>query len=652
MPKPRQSPNLPDGMKPHPGMPGGRRWLALMWIMLAILLGFYWVSSFRGSPVQQLSYTQFEQAVRNDRVAAVTLQGQAIHGTFKPGKAPAAAQQHGVGKPAGNGAQKAAGRPFATTRPPIGGEKLMELLQAHHVEISAKSSGTPLWERLLVGLLPWILIIGIFWLLYRNMQRRMGSGGPGGLFGMGRSRAQRFRESSTGVSMDDVAGAKQAKRDLFEVVDYLKEPERYRALGAKIPRGILMIGPPGVGKTLLAKAVAGEAGVPFYSISGSEFIEMFVGVGAARVRDMFEKAKAEAPALIFIDELDSIGRSRGTGLGGGHDEREQTLNQILSEMDGFKDNDAVVILAATNRPDVLDPALLRPGRFDRKVVMEKPFRKAREAILRVHARGKPLADDVDLAAMAGRTAGFSGADLENLLNEAALLAGREHLKEIDMALLNRARDRIVMGALREVALSDHEKRVVAYHESGHALMAHLLPTADPLERVTIIPRGRALGVTEQTPEEERYNMQMSYLRERIAVMLGGHVSEKLVFGEVSTGAEQDLKQATQLARRMIANWGMNEKLGLVAYNQGEQHVFLGRELAQPRDYSERTGYEIDVEVRQLMAEIADHVRELLEANRDSLEALAQKLLEEESLEGPEIIELLGARKADSASATG
>ena len=480
-----------------PETPRGFQWRSLAWIVLAVVLAFYWANAFRNQSIRQMDYTQFEQAVRSDRVQAVTLRGQQIHGVLKPqasGQSQQNQNQGNASKPntpaAGKGAQQTQGEPFTTTRPPIGGQDLLELLRKHDVNISAETTQTPWWQQLLINLLPWLLILGAVFYFSRRMQERMaGNGGSQGLFGMGRSRAQRFRERSTGVTMDDVAGAEYAKRDLGEIIDYLKEPERYSALGARIPRGMLMMGPPGTGKTLLAKAVAGEADVPFYSISGSEFIEMFVGVGAARVRDMFKNAKEEAPALIFIDELDSIGRSRGTGVGGGHDEREQTLNQILSEMDGFKGNEAVVVLAATNRPDVLDPALLRPGRFDRKLTLEKPHRKAREAILEVHARGKPLADDVDLAVLAERTAGFSGADLQNLLNEAALLAGRERRKEIDMAMMNQARDRVVLGAKREQTLSDEEKRVVAYHESGHALMAHLLRHADPLDKVTIIPRG-------------------------------------------------------------------------------------------------------------------------------------------------------------------
>ena len=636
-----------------PGTSQGFQWRSLAWIVLALVLAFFWANAFRNQNVRHMDYTEFEQAVRNDRVEAVTLRGQEIHGVLKPENSGQKQQNQGdASKPntpaSGQGGQQTQGQPFTTTRPPIGGQDLLTLLRRHHVNISAETTETPWWQRLLINLLPWLLIFGAVFYFSRRMQERMaGGGGAQGLFGMGRSRAQRFRERSTGVTMDDVAGAEYAKRDLREIIDYLKEPERYRALGARIPRGMLMMGPPGTGKTLLAKAVAGEADVPFYSISGSEFIEMFVGVGAARVRDMFKNAKDEAPALIFIDELDSIGRSRGTGVGGGHDEREQTLNQILSEMDGFKGNEAVVVLAATNRPDVLDPALLRPGRFDRKLTLEKPHRKARKAILEVHARGKPLADDVDLGVLAERTAGFSGADLQNLLNEAALLAGRERRKEIDMAMMNQARDRVVLGAKREQALSDEEKRVVAYHESGHALMAHLLPHADPPDKVTIIPRGRALGATEQTPEEERYNMAMSYLRDRVGVMLGGHMAEKLIFGEVSTGAEQDLKQATQLARRMVANWGMNKGLGPVAYRQGEEHIFLGREMAQQRDYSERTAYEIDSEVRELLGGIAEHVYNVLKKNGESLDALAKKLLEEETLEADDIVAILGEGGQDT-----
>ncbi|HEY7775013.1 MAG TPA: ATP-dependent zinc metalloprotease FtsH, partial [Kineobactrum sp.] len=411
-------------------------------------------------------------------------------------------------------------------------------------------------------------------------------------------------------------------------------------------RGILLMGPPGTGKTLLARAVAGEADVPFFSISGSEFIEMFVGVGASRVRDMFESAKKEAPSIIFIDEIDSVGRARGTGLGGGHDEREQTLNQILGEMDGFDPHVAVVVLAATNRPDVLDSALLRPGRFDRKVTLDLPGKKARIDMLKIHSREVPLADDADFDHLAALTVGFSGADLENLVNEAALLAGRENKEQVDMTALLGARDKIVLGGKREMVIGDEEKRWVAYHEAGHALLAGLLPNADPPDKVTIIPRGHALGATEQIPEEERHNLSQRYLHDRIGVMLGGRVSEKCVFGEVSNGAEQDLLQATRLARHMVARWGMSEKLGPVAFHQGEEHVFLGREMAQERDFSEHTAQLIDEEIGVLMKDIEQEMILLLDAHRPQLNALAEALLQKETLEAAEIQSLLAGHRSN------
>jgi cell division protease FtsH len=473
-------------------------------------------------------------------------------------------------------------------------------------------------------------------------ERMMGGGGAGGIFGFAKSRAKRFDKGQSSVTFDDVAGLDNAKRDLREISDYLRDPQPYRKLGAKIPRGVLLMGPPGTGKTLLARAVAGEANVPFFSISASEFIEMFVGVGASRVRDMFQSAKKEAPAIIFIDEIDSIGRARGTGLGGGHDEREQTLNQILNEMDGFEPHEAVVVLAATNRPDVLDAALMRPGRFDRKVTLDLPDRKARQAILKIHSRAVPLAGDVDLVRLAALTVGFSGADLENLINEAALLAGRKGSSEVDMALMLEARDKVVLGGLREMLLSDDEKQLVAFHEAGHAVVASLLPHADPLDKVTIIPRGRALGVTEQIPETEQHNFKQSYLHDRIGVMLGGRCSEKLIFGEVSSGAEEDLKQATLLARHMVTHWGMSEKIGPVAFHRGEEHIFLGREMAQQRDFSEHTAEVIDDEVSQLLKHREVEIAQLLKSNRALLEAVAKALLEKETLEADEVRALVDA----------
>jgi cell division protease FtsH len=505
------------------------------------------------------------------------------------------------------------------------------------VEVRAESAQTPWLATALIGILPWILIIGLFWYASKKMQERMiGGDGPGGIFGFSKSKAKRFHKGASNVTFDDVAGLENAKRDLREITGYLKDPARYRKLGAKIPKGILLMGPPGTGKTLLAKAVAGEADVPFFSISGSEFIEMFVGVGASRVRDMFESAKAEAPAIIFIDEIDSVGRARGTGLGGGHDEREQTLNQILGEMDGFDPHETVVVLAATNRPDVLDPALLRPGRFDRKITLDLPDKKARLAILKIHTSGVALGDDIDLDRLAALTAGFSGADLENMVNEAALLAGREGLDAVDMGMLLSARDKVVLGGKREMVLGEDEKKTIAFHEAGHALVASLLPNADPLDKVTIIPRGHALGATEQIPEHERHNLSQSYLHDRIGVMLGGRVSEQIVFAEFSSGAEDDLKQATRLARHMVTHWGMSEKIGPLAFRRGEEHIFLGREMTQQRDYSEHTAQIIDEEVTQLIRGIEEEIVRLLQQHRPQLDALAGELQEKETLEKGDI----------------
>ncbi|HKJ07814.1 MAG TPA: ATP-dependent zinc metalloprotease FtsH [Gammaproteobacteria bacterium] len=660
---------------------GGFNWRLLIPYLIVMIFLAYWMSTRENAGVESLSYSAFKHQLRQGNVIEVTLQGQEIQGLLKPGTKVAGAQsggksqqgnapakpqgqnsgqihssgnsahnQSGNGKAGtGNGKTQASGGrnggkpkgiPFNTIRPPVSDPQLLSLLQSHNVTIHAKTTGGSWWERMLVGTLPWILILGLlFYASYRMQQRMTGGQGGGGPFGVGKSRAKRFRKDSSNTTFDDVAGAENAKRDLHEIIDYLKDPQRYRTLGAKIPKGILLIGQPGTGKTLLAKAVAGEADVPFYSISGSEFIEMFVGVGASRVRDMFENAKREAPAVIFIDEIDSVGRARGTGLGGGHDEREQTLNQILSEMDGFEAHQTVVVLAATNRPDVLDPALLRPGRFDRKVTMELPDRKARRAILAVHSRHVPLADDVDLEKIAGRTVGFAGADLENLVNEAALLAGRERRHTVDMAAFDRARDTIVLGQERDTILSDEEKRLVAYHESGHVLLASLLPHADPPDKVTIIPRGRALGATEQTQEEDRNNIRYSYALDRIGVMLGGRISEQLVFGEVSSGAEADLKQATRLARRMISQWGMNDTLGPVAFRHGEEHVFLGREMGHERDYSEHTARIIDDEVRKLIKGMEEKGEVLLKQHRDRLETLAERLLEKETLGTEEIAQI-------------
>ena len=598
-------------------------WRYFAWFIVLLIFSWYFLNP-AGVNQQILSYSDFKTSVAEDQVAWVKFQGDQVSGEFRQ---PRMSSTEG---------DSSSSTRFMTTLPPVQDPELISLLEQHEVEIHALSGDAHWLTKALIGVIPWILIIGLFWYGTRRMQKSLGGLGGAGLFDFGKSRAKRFRQQDQDLSFDNVAGLENAKRDLYEIVGYLKDPQHYRKLGAKIPRGILLMGPPGTGKTLLAKAVAGEANVPFFSISGSEFIEMFVGVGASRVRDMFASARKEAPAIIFIDEIDSVGRARGTGLGGGHDEREQTLNQILGEMDGFDPHEAVVVLAATNRPDVLDAALLRPGRFDRKITLDLPDKKARRAILDIHAIDVPLADDVDLDRLAALTVGFSGADLENLVNEAALLSGRDNRETVSMEALLSARDKIVLGGRRELIIGDEEKALVAHHEAGHALVASLLPTADPLDKVTIIPRGRSLGATEQIPEEEHYNLRQGYVRDRIGVMLGGRAAEQLVFGEVSSGAEDDLKQATRLARHMVTHWGMSEKLGPVAFRRGEEHIFLGREMTQQRDFSEHTAQIIDDEISALLKDIEHQVSALLMQNRAQLEALASALLEKETLEADEI----------------
>lgn len=616
-------PNSPSSWQPP--LPW---WRYAAWFIVLFLFSWFWLNPGDNSSLP-LPYSEFKSEVAGDHISWVEFRGDRIWGEFHQPRAQAA-----------KGGEKTYAN-FVTTLPPVQDPELIALLEQHEVEIRAQSSEAHWLTKALIGVIPWLLIIGLFWYATSRMRKGLGGiGGGNGLFDFGKSRAKRFRQSDSELTFDHVAGLENAKRDLREIVGYLKDPLHYRKLGAKIPRGILLMGPPGTGKTLLAKAVAGEANVPFFSISGSEFIEMFVGVGASRVRDMFESARKEAPSIIFIDEIDSVGRARGTGLGGGHDEREQTLNQILGEMDGFDPHEAVVVLAATNRPDVLDAALMRPGRFDRKITLDLPDKKARRAILGIHSAEVPLSDDADLDRIAALTVGFSGADLENLVNEAALLCAREDRETVNMEALLNARDKVVLGGKRELIISDEEKTLVAYHEAGHALMANQLPTADPLDKVSIIPRGRALGITEQIPEEEHYNLRQSYLRDRIGVMLGGRAAEQLVFGEVSSGAEDDLKQATRLARHMITHWGMSDKIGPVAFRRGEEHIFLGREMTQQRDFSENTAQIIDDEICSLLKGIEQEVGDLLGSNRDRLEALAQALLEKETLEAGEIRSIL------------
>ena len=638
----------------------GLNWTTLLWVLLAWMV---FASIFRGlSPntgSTQISYTAFKQHVRDDRVAEITMEGNRIHGKYhlSPNEKGSDGQTQGGGNGQGERnrsffsflwSRQAESGPqfFQTFKPAVQDSGLLPLLEEHGVVVNAKAQEDPWFFTLLVSLLPWILIFGLFYYASKKMQERMGGGPGGGIFGFAKSKAKLFRRSKSDVTYEDVAGLENAKRELEEVVAYLKDPSRFQKLGGELPHGILLVGPPGVGKTLLAKATAGEADVPFFSISGSEFIEMFVGVGASRVRDMFKKAKKDAPAIIFIDELDSIGRVRGTGLGGGPDEREQTLNQILAEMDGFEAHHSLVVLSATNRPDVLDPALIRPGRFDRRITLDMPQKKAREMILATHTREVPLDEDVDLHAIAERTVGLSGADLKNLVNEAALLAARKNKESVSGEDFDMARDKILMGIEREDTIDDEEKKMIAWHEAGHALLAEMLPGADPLQKVTIIPRGRALGATEQIPEEDRHNLKRSYLLDRIAIMLGGRVAEKIVFEDLSTGAADDLKKATQLARRMVCQWGMSDKIGPVTFKQGEQHPFLGRELTEEKDFSEQTARLIDEEIAKIVGDMEKKAEQKLSENRDKLDALAEELLEKETLTRPEIDKLLQGAEAN------
>jgi cell division protease FtsH len=636
----------------------------MLWMLMFLLLfGLYWLS--REGPATKIPYSELKAQIRADNVATVTFRGRTITGTFeKPLPETASAQSDGEAEGAGQATgqkpaqsaptgSKPQGQPstqdagqdaeklrFTTQMPEVDDPELLELLEQHGVSVSAEPEDSGWWQSVLIMLLPLLLILGLFAYGGSFLRRQLGGMGDR-ISGFGQSKAKRFERGTSDVGFDDVAGLVGAKRELREIVDFLTDPSRFRKLGAKSPKGVLLMGPPGTGKTLLARAVAGEADVPFFSITGSEFVEMFVGVGASRVRDMFETAKRDAPAILFIDEIDSVGRMRGAGLGGGHDEREQTLNQILSEMDGFSPNEAIVVMAATNRPDVLDPALLRPGRFDRKITLELPQRAAREKILEVHVRGVPVAGDVDLADLAVRTVGFSGADLENLVNEAALLAVRGKADEVTRDHFERARDRILLGGEREDLIVEKEKHVVATHESGHALVARLLPGTDPLKKVTIIPRGRSLGATEQAPDEDRHNLPRSYLTARIAVLLGGRTAERVVFDEITTGAEDDLKQVTQLARRMVTQWGMSERLGTVAFRHGEEHPFLGREMSQPRDFSEATAQIIDEEIRTIVREGEERAERVLTEHRDLLDRLAEALLEHETLDAAEIDRVLG-----------
>jgi cell division protease FtsH len=506
-----------------------------------------------------------------------------------------------------------------------------------------------IWTNMLITALPWIIIIGVWIFIFRRMQ----GGGTKGIFSFGKSRAKMLNEGQIRITFADVAGCDEAKVELQEVIEFLRDPAKFQRLGGKIPRGVLLLGPPGTGKTLLARAVAGEAGVPFFSISGADFVEMFVGVGASRVRDLFDQGKKSAPCIIFIDEIDAVGRHRGAGLGGGHDEREQTLNQLLVEMDGFEQNNGVILIAATNRPDVLDPALMRPGRFDRQVVVDRPDVRGREGILKVHTKNIPLALDIKLDILAKGTPGLSGADLANLVNEAALLAARKNQKEVTMHDFEEAKDKVMMGTERKsMLISDKEKRITAYHEAGHVLVAKYIPESDPIHKVTIIPRGRALGVTTSLPIDEKHTYSKKYLESLLAMLFGGRTAERLVFNEFTTGAGNDIERASNLARKMVCEWGMSEKMGPLTYGAKEEELFLGREITKHRDYSEDTGKMIDEEVKKIISSAEKRAIDILSSNIDKLHALSNVLLEREILDSEEIDKVLRGEQLPALIKTG
>ena len=586
-------------------------------LMFFAMLSFF---DFEQNSSQDIPYSEFKQRLRDNDIESVLIRGDKITGNYR--------------RPIGDFIQ------FDTTFPPMEDYDLFPLLEENDIEVRVSSAEQSTWTLLLINLLPWLLIIGIF-MMSSRMLRSGGKGFPGGgVFSFTKSKARLTNKEDIKVSYDDIAGLKHAKEDLSEVIDFLRNPGKYRAIGAKIPKGILLIGPPGTGKTMLARATAAEAGVPFFSITGSEFVEMFVGVGASRVRDMYKEAREVAPALIFIDEIDSVGRTRSSASGLGNDEREQTLNQILSEMDGFKGDEAIVVIAATNRPDVLDSALTRPGRFDRKVILDLPQREARLEILKVHARNVVMASDIDFEPIAAATVGFSGADLANLINEAALLCAREGKSEVDNSFLERARDKVVLGEKREALMSIEERERTAYHEAGHALTAFHMPYADSLRKVSIIPRGMALGITEQTPTEDKFTYGQHYLEDRISIMLGGRCAEQLVFDEVSSGAANDLQQATTLARHMISEWGMSDKLGPLSFHSPDES-FPGQQMLAGKGYSEHTAELIDEEVSKLIRTNEERTKFILAEHRDELDSIAAALLEKESLSEQDLIELLG-----------
>jgi len=581
--------------------------IAFWLVLFVIFLLLFNVFSRQHGREPEVVFSDFITAVERGEIKEVTIQGHNIQGKYQNGER---------------------FRTFAPNDP-----ELVKNLREKKVTIAAKPEDESPWYMvLLVNWLPMLLLIGVWIFFMRQMQV-----GGGKAMSFGKSRAKLLTENQHKVTFNDVAGVEEAKDELQEIISFLKDPKKFTRLGGRIPKGCLLVGPPGTGKTLLARAIAGEAGVPFFSISGSDFVEMFVGVGASRVRDLFVQGKKNAPCIIFIDEIDAVGRHRGAGLGGGHDEREQTLNQLLVEMDGFETNEGVILIAATNRPDVLDPALLRPGRFDRRVVVHRPDVKGREGILGVHTRKVPLATDVDISVLARGTPGFTGADLENLVNEAALLAARNSKEKVDMNDFELAKDKVMMGSeRRSMIISDEEKRITAYHEGGHALVAKLIPGTDPIHKVTIIPRGMALGLTQQLPIDEKHTYPKEYLLNNLTILFGGRAAEELVLNHMTTGAGNDIEKATELAHRMVCEWGMSAKLGPLTFGKKEEQIFLGRDFTQQQDYSESTAVEIDSEVRRIVIECYQRAKDILSKNLHLLHKIAQALLEKEVLDGPEI----------------
>ncbi|MEA3468920.1 MAG: ATP-dependent zinc metalloprotease FtsH [Thermodesulfobacteriota bacterium] len=586
-----------------------------MWLVigLTMILLFNLFNKPQGQ-MTSLTYSQFVAAVESQDISKVQISGDVVSGTMRDGKAFRAIY-------------------------PVNDDEMISILRNSGVDISVKEVQKDSWlMTIFVSWFPMLLLIGVWIFFMRQMQ--MG-GGKGGALSFGKTKAKLLEQGEHKVTFEDVAGIDEAKEELEEIIDFLKDPQKFTKLGARIPKGVLLAGSPGTGKTLLAKAIAGEADVPFFTISGSDFVEMFVGVGASRVRDLFTQGKKNAPCIIFIDEIDAVGRHRGAGLGGGHDEREQTLNQLLVEMDGFEENDGVIIVAATNRPDILDPALLRPGRFDRQVIVPIPDVLGRQKILEIYSRKTKMRKDVDMAIVARGTPGFSGADLENLVNEAALMAARTGAKKIDSEMIDRAKDKIMMGAeRRSMIITDKEKEITAYHEAGHAVVARLLPDTDPIHKVSIIPRGRALGVTMQLPTDERYTHSKKFLENSLCILFGGRVAEQLIFDEITTGAGNDIERASEMARKMVCEWGMSDELGPLAYGKKEEQIFLGREIGQHRDFSEDTARKIDREVYEIIQIANERVIKMLTENMDILKRVAEELLERETIVLDDIEDIL------------